>query len=108
MEDLEHVLVVDQQVEEGGKVDPVRERVDRGGFVLVGDLHQAQLGPEGVLAHELGVDADEFGLGEPGAEIGERLGGGDQWMDLHRVFLFCRVERSTAPGRSPVLTKRRA
>ena len=85
---------------------PRRERIDRGGFVFVGDLDQAQFGPKGIFAHEFGVDADEFGLGEPGAQFGQRLGGGDQRMDMHRFFRFFPLSgRSTAPGRFARLDK---
>ncbi len=42
VEDLEHVLVVAEQLEHRGQVDPVGERIDRRGFLLVAELHQAQ------------------------------------------------------------------
>ena len=63
VEDLQHMLVVDQQVEQGREVDAPRPW-DRSpppprSFA---DLDQAQLRPVGVLAHELGVDRDEVGL----------------------------------------------
>ena len=37
-----------------------------------GDLHEAQDRPIGLVAHELGVDRDEIGLGQAGAEVGQR------------------------------------
>jgi len=52
VEDLEHVLVVDQQFEQRAKIDPGGQRIDRGGFLVIRDLHQAQFRPIGVLAHE--------------------------------------------------------
>ena len=64
MKDLEHVFVRDEQVEQGFEVD-IRLGVDRGGFLNARDLDQAQVGPIGVLAHELGVHGDERLAGEP-------------------------------------------
>ena len=79
MEDLEHILVVDQQVRAAG----VRSIPSAFGSIaaassLIGDLEQAQVGPIGVLAHELGVDRDEVGLREPFAQLFEGLGVGNQ------------------------------
>jgi len=92
MEDLEHIFVVAEQVPERLQVDPVGQRIDRGGFLLVPDLHQAEFGPVGVLAHEFGVDADEVALRQPVAQIGERFGGGNEVVDFHRFFSVCRTE----------------
>ena len=69
VEDLEHVLIVDQQVEQGRHVEPFGLGVDGGGLVDVADLDQAQVRPIGVLAHEFGVDGDERRLG-PDARTG--------------------------------------
>ena len=55
---------------------------------VVADLDQAQIGPEGVLAHELGIDRDEIGAGKPVAERLERFGVGDQGVNLHRAPLI--------------------
>ena len=44
-----------EQRHEGGEVR-YRQRVDAYGRIAVGDLHQAQLGPVGLFAHELGVE----------------------------------------------------
>jgi hypothetical protein len=83
VEDLQDLLIVDQQVEQGLEVDPLGLGVDRGRFLLVADLDQAEVGPIGVLAHELGVDGDEVGLGKPFAQGLKRFGIGDQRMDVH-------------------------
>ena len=77
MEHLQHVAILDQQVEQRLQVDALGQRVDRRRFLLVGDLDQAQLGPIGVLAHELGVDRDERRLGEAVDQRGECGGVGD-------------------------------
>ena len=97
MEDLEHVLVIDHQLEQRAHVEPRRERVDRRRLVLIGDLDQAEFRPEGVLAHELGVDADEIGLRHSGAEIGEGGTVGDQGMDMH-LHPIARVARLDKGG----------
>ena len=68
MEDLEHVLILHEQVEQRLQVD-VGLGVDRRGLVGARDLDQAQVGPIGILAHELGVHGDEWLLargGRPG------------------------------------------
>ncbi len=85
MDDLQHILILGQQVEQGFQVDARRHRVDRGGFVRVGDLDQAQFGPIAVLAHEFGVDRDEIGGGQAGAQLGEAFRVLDQRMNLHRA-----------------------
>ena len=46
MEDLEHVLVGDHQVEQGLQVDALGFGVDGRGLVRRGDLDEAQFGPE--------------------------------------------------------------
>ena len=95
VEDLEHMLVIDEQVHQGGEVDPLRLGIDRRRLLAIGDLDQAQLRPIGVLAHELGVDRDEVRPGEPFAELFEGLGIADQGMDTHRAALIARPPRKT-------------
>ena len=46
MEDLEHVLIVDEQVEQGLQVDALGLGIDRGRFLVVADLDQAEVGPD--------------------------------------------------------------
>jgi hypothetical protein len=77
MKDLEHVFVVREQVEQWREVDVLGHRVDGGGFLGIGDLHQAEFGPIGVLAHELRVDRHEVRFRETRAQIGQFLGIGD-------------------------------
>src|SRR3546814_6003100 len=72
VEDLEHRFIVDEEVEQRFQVDAGRHRVDRSGMVAVGDLDQAQFGPEGVFAHEFGIDRDEIAVLDEVAEFGER------------------------------------
>ena len=43
----------------GAEVDAGGEGIDHRDLVLAGELHDAELGPIGPLAHELGVDGDE-------------------------------------------------
>ena len=78
------MLIVDEQVEQGREVDPLGLRVDRRGFLAIGDLEQAQVRPISILAHEFGIDRYEIGASEPFAELFERLGIGNQWVDAHR------------------------
>src|SRR3546814_3862489 len=70
-------------VEQRFQVDAGRHRVDRSGMVAVGDLDQAQFGPEGVFAHEFGIDRDEIAVLDEVAEFGERGAGLDKRMNLH-------------------------
>ena len=112
VEDLEHMLVVHEQVEQGGKIDPVRLGVDRRGLLAIGHLEQADVRPVGILAHELGIDRDEVGSGEAFTEFFEGLGVGDQSVDMHLAALiepdrwrwkrpsFDRGHERAAPGRN--------
>ena len=87
VENLQHVFVVAHQIEKGGQIDPVGERVDCCCLFLVRDLHQAQFRPVGIFAHELGIDGNEVGFRQALAQFGELVGGGNQVMYLHRSFL---------------------
>ena len=77
MKDLQHVLV-DHEVEEWLEVDVRREAVDEHLGVMRSHLDEAQARPEGLLAHELGIDGDEGRRRELGAGCGEVLGTGNQ------------------------------
>ncbi len=83
MENLQAILVLAQQVEQRSEVDPVGHRVDGGGFLLVPDLHQAQFGVIGVLAHEFGIDADEIALAQPFTQVRQRRGCSDKIVNFH-------------------------
>ena len=85
VEDLEHLLVLHEQVEQRLEVD-IRLGIDRRRFVGARDLDQAEVGPIGVLAHELGVHGDEGLLGEAVDEGLEVVRLGNQGMDTHE---FC-------------------
>ena len=76
VEDLEHVVILHQQVEQRPHVE-VGLGVDRRRLFRACDLDQAQLGPIGVLAHELGVHGDERVLGEALDQLCERRAFGD-------------------------------
>src|SRR5690606_31284350 len=81
--------------EQRRKIDTVGERVDRRGFLLVAYLDQAQQRPVGVLAHELGIDRDEFRLREPFTEFGQLGGRRDQRVYFHRYFSIGRIGSPT-------------
>ena len=72
VEDFQHLLVGHQPIERR-KVEPRRERINDRRLVRTGHLDQAELRPEGALAHEFGIDRDERSLREAGTEDGERL-----------------------------------
>jgi hypothetical protein len=59
VEDLQHILVGDKQLEQGREVEAVCLWIDRRRFFLIADLDQAKIWPIGVLAHEFGVDGYE-------------------------------------------------
>ena len=67
-----HHRRVGEQVAERGEVDVGGQGVDHRDLVVAGELHDAELRPVGALAHEFGVDGDEFFRGEAGAEGLER------------------------------------
>ena len=74
MEHLHHRLV-GEQVPERGEIDVRRLRVDHRDLVVAGELHDAELRPVGALAHEFGIDGDEF----LGARGGRRAPEGLRW-----------------------------
>ena len=82
VKDLEHLLVVHEQVEQRFEVD-FRLRVDRSSLIAARHLDQAELGPIGILAHELGVHGDERLLGKAFDERLEIVRVGNQGMDTH-------------------------
>ena len=81
MEDLQHPLV-DHQVEEGLEVEAGREAVDQHLGAVRRHLDEAEPRPEGLLAHELGVDRHKGSSAKPCASFGQFVGTGDK---LHRV-----------------------
>ena len=84
VEDLQHILIVHEQVEQRLKIELGCLRIDRGRFFGVGDLDQAEFRPVRVLPHELGIDAHERGVGETGAQIGESGAVGDERVNVHK------------------------
>ena len=83
MHHLQHVLVGDHQVEQRLEIDARRQRINRGSFLPVRDLHKAELRPIGVLAHEFGINRDEIAPRQPSAELGKGRGVGDERQDAH-------------------------
>jgi hypothetical protein len=83
MENLEHILVIAQQFEHRGHVQPVGLGINRSCFVGVRQLDQAKVWVIGVFPHEFGVDRDKRGLGKSLAQFGKAFAVGDEWMNLH-------------------------
>ena len=81
---------------------PGGQGVDHRLDVRRGRLDQAELGPVGGLAHELGVDGDEGLAGQPLAEGRELGGGGDR---RHRLAI-ARREAASLQGRSAAMSAR--
>ena len=70
MKHLEHALM-DHQLEERGEVEAGRQAIDQDFRAVGGNLDQAEPRPEGLLAHELGIDGDKGGAAEPSAGFGQ-------------------------------------
>ena len=75
------------QLEQRRQIDARRQRIDGHGFLGPGDLHQAELRPIGLVAHELGVDGDELMPALAAAELGQCGGLGDEghWACYTRI-----------------------
>ena len=73
-----HHRLVGHQLVERLQVDAGSEGIDNRLMVGTGNLDQAQLRPEGLLANELRVDRHEIVLGELSADLGQILGGSDK------------------------------
>ena len=63
VEHLDHVFIA-QKIEQRRQGNFFSERIDRGKNIWACDLHQAELRPIGLLAHELRIDGDEIGVME--------------------------------------------
>ena len=83
VEDLEDLGILGEQVEQRAQIDSRCLGIDGRGLFQIADLYQAQLGPIGVLAHELGINRDKVGLGQTRAQPREGIGVGNQWVNLH-------------------------
>src|SRR5262245_8989282 len=97
MEDLHHALV-GHQLEEGRKIDARGERVDDSLLAGSRKLNDAQLGPERLLANELGVDSDKTVLAETTAEVAQLRGRCDE---THGRARYNRNFRATQSLRRP-------
>jgi len=80
VEDFHH-LAVGHELPEGGEIQALGEGIDDRLCIGAGKLDEAQLGPEGLLAHELGVDGDIGAPRELAAKGGKPVGRSD---DIHR------------------------
>src|SRR5690606_14525021 len=82
VEDLQYAAVI-EKLEQRGKINSRRERIDDGGLFRACDLDQAELRPVGGVADELGVDRDEIGLALSSAKAGEGVGVCQDQHDRH-------------------------
>ena len=73
-----HDALVGHQGEEGLERDFGGHGIDQRLVLRARELDEAQARPVCLLAYELRVDGHEVVLGEPLAEVGELVGGGDQ------------------------------
>ena len=96
VEDLQNVFIFTEQVPQRCQIEPVGKRVDGGRFFLIADLHQAEFRPIGILAHEFGVDADEFVFCQALAQFGQRFCRRNQFVYFHRTRFW--FGRSAAHG----------
>lgn len=90
MKDLQH-LRIGHQLEEGGEIDALGQRIDENFRRRACHLDQAELRPEGRFAQEFGVDGNEVGLGQLFAG-GRQIGGG-----FDHIISFAR-KRSVKPS----------
>src|SRR3546814_7809246 len=83
VEDLQHILILDQQIEQRLQVQAGGLGVYRSRLFGRGDLDQAQVGPIGVLAHEFRVDGNEIDRRKAGTELFKGSGVDDQRVKVH-------------------------
>ena len=79
MKNLHHLLI-DHELEKGCEVEARRQAVNQDLGALSGQLDEAELRPEGLLAHEFGVHRHKGGASEPCAGLGQFFGTRD---DMH-------------------------
>ena len=77
VEHLHHRLIA-EQVPEWGEIDCRCLCIDHRNLVVAGELHDAELGPIGALAHEFGIDGHEFLRREAVAQRLKGFGGGNE------------------------------
>lgn len=82
VEHLQHRLF-HEQLQQRRQIEIGALGIDGGGFVRAGDLHQAQIGVIGALAHELGINRDEISGSPAGAKLFESRGVRHQRMNQH-------------------------
>src|SRR6476659_3474822 len=81
MKNLEHLLV-DHQVEERFEVDAGGEAIHQDLGAVRRHLDEAELRPEGLLAHKLGVHRHKRSSAKPRAGLGQVLATGNE---MHRL-----------------------
>src|SRR3546814_13064058 len=94
VEDLQHILILDQQIEQRLQVQAGGLGVYRSRLFGRGDLDQAQVGPIGVLAHELRVDGNEIDRRKEGTKLLKGSGVADQRVKVHCGAINPSVPRS--------------
>jgi hypothetical protein len=86
---------VRHQVEKRFEINAFRQRIDNAFIFRTGHLDQAEFGPIGGLAQELGVNGDKVVFGEAGAKGGKRLGRCNHVHVWHLAgifrFVLCRI-----------------
>ena len=75
-----------RRVARSGRPVDLGLRVDRGRLLRARNLDQAQVGPIGILAHELGVHGDKRLFGEPVDESLKVVRLGNQRMNTHESY----------------------
>ena len=94
---LHHGRVAQQRTERG-EIKPLRQCVHHKHLAVGGELHHAELGPIGPLAHELGIDGDETLAPQLGASGCECVGCGDERRGGERCWLCWHGHRIHGAG----------
>ena len=83
VENLQHILIIAEQFEHRGHIEPFCLRVDGRRFIGIGQLDEAKVGIICVFPHEFGIDGDERRLGQTFAQFREAFAVGDKRVNLH-------------------------
>ena len=90
---LEHILALDQQIEQRFEIDVLGQRIDRRVMLRRRHLNEAKFRIIGRFAHEFGIDGDERRVGYQGAELRQCGAVGDQQRGCHRPVLGRKLPR---------------
>ena len=94
VENLEDVFIVDQQFHQRPEINALGKGVNRGCFLAIGNLDQAENRPIGVLAHELCINRHKIRSRKASADIDYVLIVRQQFMDVH----FYPIQRAAHPA----------